>query len=275
MEVFVNGQFLPTSQATISVQDRGLLYGDGLFETLRAEAGRPLWLGRHLARLRQSAAALNLTLPPAFPWEFKILELLQRNNLAQNLAAVKILVTRGEIAVLGLPPTDQPTIILYAREYEPPSNEEYRTGWPVLTFPEPRLNFLGRHKTLNYLFCLAARQYAVDRGGREGLILEADGTVSEGAATAVIWQEADTFFTPQARSALASVTVSVLQEALGHQGITLMAKSVTVDKLASAQAVWMANSLMGLLPISFLDGQSLTVSGETARLNNLLWSEAA
>jgi branched-subunit amino acid aminotransferase/4-amino-4-deoxychorismate lyase len=275
MEIFVNGQFLPTSQATISVQDRGLLYGDGLFETIRAEAGRPLWLGRHLARLGQSAAALNLTLPPAFPWEFKILELLQRNSLAQNLAAVKILVTRGEIATLGLPPTDQPTIILYARKYEPPSNEEYHTGWPMLTFPEPRLNFLGSHNTLNYLFCLAARQYAVDRGGREGLILEADGTVSEGAATAVIWQEADTFFTPQSRSALASVTVSVLQEALGRQGITLMAKSVTEDKLASAQAVWMANSLMGLLPVSFLDGHALAVSGETARLNTLLWSDAA
>ena len=51
MEVFVNGKFLPASQATVSVQDRGLLYGDGLFETIRAEAGRPLWLRQHLTRL--------------------------------------------------------------------------------------------------------------------------------------------------------------------------------------------------------------------------------
>ena len=125
MEVFVNGQFLPISQATVSVQDRGLLYGDGLFETIRAEAGRPLWLGHHLARLAQSAAALNLTLPPDFPWEIKILELLQRNHLERHLAAVKILITRGEIATLGLPETDQPTIIIYARKYEPPPAEEY------------------------------------------------------------------------------------------------------------------------------------------------------
>ena len=144
MEVFVNGQFLPTSQATVSVQDRGLLYGDGLFETMRAEAGRPLWLERHLTRLGQSAAALNITLPHDFPWKIKIRELLQRNNLGHNLAAVKILITRGENATLGLPQTDQPTIIMYARKYTPPSNEEYRTGWPVISFPEPRLNFLGK-----------------------------------------------------------------------------------------------------------------------------------
>ena len=134
-------------------------------------------------------------LPPDFPWENKILELLQRNHLECQPAAVKILFTRGEIATLGLPETDQPTIIIYARKYEPPPAEEYKGGWPVITFPERRLNFLGRHKSLNYLFCLAARQYALDRGGREGLILEADGPVSEGAATAIIWQEADTFFT--------------------------------------------------------------------------------
>ena len=229
--VFVNGQFLPTSQATVSVQDRGLLYGDGLFETMRAEAGRPLWLERHLNRLRQSAAALNITLPLDFPWKIKIRELLQRNNFGGNFAAVKILVTRGESAVLGLPQTDQPTIILYARKYEPPPNEDYRTGWPVISFPELRLSFLGKHKSLNYLFSLAARQYALDRGGREGLILEADGTVSEGAATAIIWQEADTFFSPQTASALASVTVTVLQETLGRRGNTLTVKPATIETL--------------------------------------------
>jgi branched-subunit amino acid aminotransferase/4-amino-4-deoxychorismate lyase len=274
LEVFVNGQFLPTSQATVSVQDRGLLYGDGLFETIRSEAGRPLWLERHLTRLGRSAAALNITLPHDFPWKNKIRELLQRNNMEDNLAAMKILITRGENATLGLPQTDKSTIIIYARNYTPPANEEYRTGWPIMTFPEPRTNFLGRHKSLNYLFCLAARQYALDRGGREGLILEADGTVSEGAATAIIWQEADTFFTPKAASALPSVTVTVLQEALSHQGAALTVKPATIDKLISAQGVWVANSLMGLLPVSLLDGQALALSRETGRLNTLLWSEA-
>ena len=218
MEVFVNGQFLPASQATVSVQDRGLLYGDGLFETLRAEAGRPLWLGAHLERLAQSAAVINLTPPPDFPWENQIRELLERNGLGRGLAAVKILITRGEIAALGLPETDEPTIIIYARQYEPPPPEEYRTGWPVVSFPERRTSFLGRHKSLNYLFCLAARQYAVDRGGREGLILEADGTVSEGSTTGVLWQEGRWLLHTPGWQCFTSVTVTMLREALSHAG---------------------------------------------------------
>ncbi len=273
MEVFVNGKFLPVAQATVSVQDRGLLYGDGLFETIRAEAGRPLWLKQHLARLEQSAFVLNLTLPRHFPWESRIQELLERNGLAGNLAAVKILITRGAIATLGLPEPEQPTIIIYARKYEPPPAEEYKAGWPVIRFPEHRVNFLSRHKSLNYLFCLAARQYAVDRGGREGLILEADGTVAEGATTAVVWQEGNTFLTPRAGNALASVTVDILRKVLSRQGANLTAAPATFARLTASQGLWLANSLIGLLPVASVDGQALAISSETARLNTLLWSE--
>lgn len=272
MDVLVNGHFLPASQATVSVQDRGLLYGDGLFETLRAEAGRPLWLRSHLARLQQSGAAINLALPEV-PWESQIRELLQRNGLDQGLAAVKILITRGEIPTLGLPVSHQPTVIIYARPYEPPPAAEYRSGWPVVSFPERRKSFLGRHKSLNYLFCLAARQHAVDRGAREGLILEADGTVSEGSTTAILWQEDDGFFTPRAGSSLASVTVARLHEALSRQGRAVIAKPITLDRLAQTQGIWLANSLIGLLPVSSLDGQAVAVSDHTPWLNQLLWSE--
>lgn len=274
MEVFVNGHFLPASQATVSVQDRGLLYGDGFFETIRADRGRPLWLRQHLERLGQSATALNLALPADFPWEGRITELLGRNGLADGLAAVKILVTRGEIAALGLPATDRPTIIIYSRRYEPPPAAEYDLGWPVVIFPELRTSFLSRHKSLNYLFCLAARQYAVDRGGREGLILEADGTVAEGATAAIVWLEDGDYHTPAAGNALPSVTVAVLTQSLSRTGVTVAKVSATVERLLTAQAAWLANSLMGLVPIAALDGRVLPVSQETSRLNELIWSEA-
>lgn len=274
MEVFVNGQFLPLSQATVSVQDRGLLYGDGLFETIRAEAGEPLWLDRHLTRLAQSSAVLNLALPPEFPWKDRIKELLQRNSLITDAAAVKVLITRGENGTLGLPKTSRPTIIISARNYLPPPAEDYESGWPVVTFPERRLNYLSRHKTLNYLFCLAARQYAMDQGGREGLILSTDGSIAEGATTAIIWQEEKNFFTPGTDNALASVTVAVFRAALTRRGLGLSAATATEARLAASQGIWLANSLIGLLPISSLNGQSLAISTKTAGLNNMLWSEA-
>lgn len=274
MEVFINGQFQPASRATVSVQDRGLLYGDGLFETLRAEGGRPVWLQHHLARLTRSAAALNLPLPPQLPWAETIVALLGRNNLATGTAAVKILITRGETAVLGLPATDRPTVIISARPYTPPPPADYRQGWPVVCFPERRQCFLGNHKSLNYLFSLAARQYALDHGGQEALILEADGTVAEGAAAGLLWQEGGAYYTPQAANALPSVTLTVLEEILQRQGVALRRAMLPVARLLQAEGAWLANSLMGLVPISSVDGQPLALSPATDRLNEMLWSES-
>ena len=112
----------------------------------------------------------------------------------------------------------------------------------------------------------------MDRGGREGLLLEADGTVAEGAATAVLWQEGE-LCTPRPGSALPSVTVAGLRRRLASAGAGLNPETRDAGILAAAQGVWLANSLMGLLPVSSLDGQPLAVSGATARLNELLWSE--
>ncbi|AEB10153.1 aminotransferase class IV [Desulfobacca acetoxidans] len=275
MDIFLNGQFLPLSEAKISVQDRGLLYGDGLFETIRAEAGRPWWLAEHLARLSDGAAILRITLPPDFPWGEHLRELVARNGLKNQIAAAKIIITRGEAPELGLPRADRPTLIISARPYTPPTPGEYRQGWPVVSFAERRSSFLGQCKSLNYLFCLAARQYALDRGAREGLILEADGTVSEGAATGIFWRENGVFFRPLAPSALPSVTLAVLQRALRGQGVAFQVSPASLARLARAEGVWLANSLIGVMPVSSLDGCAVPMSPDTKRLNDLLWSEVA
>ncbi|MFP3868806.1 MAG: aminotransferase class IV [Desulfobacteraceae bacterium] len=272
--IFVNQRLVPEKEALISVNDRGWLYGDGFFETMRAEAGRVLFLSEHLARLTASCQQLLIKLPRDFPWVEHIAALLAHNDLGAGLAVVKILVTRGSVAGLGLPPSDHPTIVIYARPYEPPPATEYQQGWPVAIFPERRASFLGRHKSLNYLFCLAARQYALDRGGREALILEADGTVSEGAATGLIFAEAGGYFTPQAASALPSITVAMVQRGLGRRGDILSWVPTTVERLAQAQGVWLANSLMGVLPVASLDDRNLAGSPQTEFLNQCLWSEA-
>ncbi len=274
MVVFLNGRFLPADQAMISVQDRGFLYGDGLFETLRVQGGRPLWLKQHLARLSASAAALRLPLPTDFPWDETIQTLVRRNGLAQGMAAVKILLTRGEVAMLGLPTAAQPTLLISARPYTPPPAADYQQGWPVVCFPEKRAIFLGQHKSLNYLFCLAARQYALDHGCREALLLEADGTVGEAAAAGLLWQEGEAYLVPAAASSLPSVTLTVLAELLQKHGRELQRQKASVSRLLRATGVWLANSLMGLLPVAAIDGQPVALSPTTPWLNDLLWSEA-
>jgi branched-chain amino acid aminotransferase len=273
--VWINDELSPLSQARVSVEDRGFLYGDGFFETLRAQDGRVLFLHEHLERLRASAQAFRINFPDQVPWEERLARLLADNGLQQGAGAVKILLTRGEAGGLGLTTGATPTLIIWARPYQPPAPEEYQAGWPVAVFPERRTTFVGGHKSLNYLFYLAARQYALDRGAKEALILEADGLVSEGAATSLIVALHDRFLTPAAPSALPGVTVAVLARALQRQGRNLERGQLQLPRVQKADGIWLANSLMGVMPVSSLAGQSVLQSPEKTKfLQECLAEEA-
>jgi branched-chain amino acid aminotransferase/para-aminobenzoate synthetase component 1 len=222
--VWLNDNLIPLDQARVSVNDRGFLYGDGLFETLRADDGRVLFLPEHLERLAASARAFRLPFPENIPWEERLARLLAANGLGRGPARVKILLSRGEAAGLGLPPSSRPTLVIWAQLYTPPSPEEYAAGWPVVVFPEGRATFVGRHKNLNYLFYLAARQFALDRGAKEALILDPDGLVSEGAATSLVYLCQGRYYTPASASALPGVTLTVLGRGLAARGLVLEAR---------------------------------------------------
>jgi branched-chain amino acid aminotransferase len=266
--VWLNEGLIPISQARVSVNDRGFLYGDGLFETLRAEAGKARFLKEHLERLKNSAQAFRLPFP-TIPWEERLSQLLQANSLIRGLARIKILLTRGEAPGLGLPGDCRPTLVIWASRYTPPTPGEYAAGWPVVIFPEGRSTFVGRHKSLNYLFYLAARQYALDHGAKEALILEADGLVSEGAATSLVYLYQGQFYTPETASALPGVTLAVLCQGLTARGRTIKARSLSVNQLQAVEGLWLANSLMGLMPVAAINGTPLPLSGATAFLQEV------
>ena len=241
--VWLNDNLIPLAQARVSVNDRGFLFGDGLFETLRAESGRVLCLPEHLERLEASARVFNLPFSGAVPWQERLTALLAANGLSLGPARIKILLSRGGAEGLGLPEECRPTLVIWAQPYSPPSPEAYAAGWPVAVFPEGRSTFLGRHKSLNYLFYLAARQYALDRGAKEALILEADGLVSEGAATSLVYLHQGRYCTPASASALPGVTLAILSRGLSARGLTLEARPTTLAQLQEAQGL-----LAGQLP---------------------------
>jgi branched-chain amino acid aminotransferase len=268
--VWLNDELVPLSQAQVSVNDRGFQFGDGLFETLRADAGRVFFLKEHLERLQASAQTLRLPFPAAIPWEERLSELLTANGLTAGPARLKILLSRGVVPGLGLPEGSHPTLVIWAQPYAPPSVAEYAAGWPVVVFPEPRSTFLGRHKSLNYLFYLAARQYAADKGAQEALVCEAGGLVSEGAATSLVYLRDGQFYTPEAESALPGVTLAVLGRGLAGRGRTLTFRPTTVADLGAAQGLWLANSLLGLMPVAAIDGTPLPQSDATAFLQEVL-----
>jgi branched-subunit amino acid aminotransferase/4-amino-4-deoxychorismate lyase len=268
--VWLNDELRPISQARVPVNDRGLLYGDGLFETLRAEAGRVHFLSEHLERLAASARVFRLSFPANVPWGERLGQLLAANGLSRGPARVKILLTRGVAPGLGLPSGCRPTLVIYAEAYTPPGPEACAAGWPVVVFPEGRSTFMGRHKSLNYLFYLAARQFALDQGAKEALILEADGLVSEGAATSLVYLHQGHYYQPAAASALPGVTVTVLGRGLAARGLPLKARRTTVAQLQAADGLWLTNSLMGLMPVAAVNGAPLPVSAATAFLQEVL-----
>jgi branched-subunit amino acid aminotransferase/4-amino-4-deoxychorismate lyase len=268
--VWLNDELIPVSQARVSVNDRGFQYGDGFFETLRAEAGRIQFLEEHLARLRASATAFRLPFPEDLPWRERLARLLAANGLSRGPARVKILLSRGEAEGLGLPEDCRPSLVIWAHPYTPPTPAEYAAGWPVVVFPEGRSTFVGRHKSLNYLFYLAARQYALNRGAKEALILEADGLVSEGAATSLVYLYQGRYFTPAAASALPGVTLAGLRRGLTDRGLSLEGRPTTVVQLQETDGLWLANSLMGLMPVAAVDGAPVPLSDATAFLQEVL-----
>jgi len=271
--VWLNDDLIPLAQARVPVNDRGFLYGDGLFETLRADGGRVHFLTEHLERLAASARAFRLPFPENTPWQERLTQLLAANGLSRGPARVKILLTRGAAEGLGLPEKCRPTLVIYAQPYIPPSSEEYAAGWPVVVFPEGRSTFVGRHKSLNYLFYLAARQFALDRGAREALILEADGLVSEGAATSLICLHQGQYYRPASASALAGVTAAVLGRRLAARGLSLEARRTTVAQLKAADGLWLANSLMGLMPVAAVDEAPAPVNPAATAFLHAVWAD--
>ncbi len=124
--IFINGRILPEEEAVLSPYDRGFLFGDGLFETIKADPGGVYFLDRHLARLKEGADFLKIPFPDFDNPGGIIRELLNRNRLSQG-AAVKICLTRGihEGPLSLYAPRSSPTLLVMARPYHPPAPADW------------------------------------------------------------------------------------------------------------------------------------------------------
>lgn len=255
--LWLNGRFLPLEQAAISPLDRGFLYGDGLFETLRAQEGRALWLEEHLVRLKASARFLRLPTPEDIDWPSVIGGLLARNGLQQGLARVKIVLTRGEHSDLGLPPPALPTLLVTAQAYRQPTPQDYQAGWRLGSFRQGAAPALAGHKSLNFLFYLWARQEARQGGADEALILDAQGRVAETSLGSLLCRADGRWWTPASPHSLPGLTLARLRGLLAGDGQAVEQRPATPADLAACPTAWVLNSLMGIMPVSHLDGQAL------------------
>jgi len=255
--IWLNGRFTPLSKARISPLDRGFLYGDGIFETIRADRGKISWLSTHVERLQESLSLLRITLDPTPDWKYTLQRLLEENRLDSGVAAIKIIVTRGISNRLGLPAPQKPTVCATATSYDPPQRESYDTGWKLHVYTEGRAPALSRFKSLNYLFFLTARQAAVDVGCDMAVILDHHGFVTETCAGTLLAKTDGQWWTPQSSFQLPGTTLRCLSAIMENSGLKIEARAARIEDFFSAQTVWTLNSLIGIMPVVQIDGHPL------------------
>ncbi len=266
--MLINGQ--PGTQ--VSAFDRGLQYGDGLFETLRWEQGRLRWFERHLARLALGCERLGISLPdPA-------LLRAEAAALAQGLprALLKIIVTRGMASVRGYRPggDERPTRIVAAYDWPSPPAAEFRVGLsPVRLGANPLLAGL---KHLNRLEQVLAQRAAAAAGLHEVLMCSADGAVVCGSMSNLFVWQGDELLTPAPGDcAVAGVMRSLLIETAPRLGLQVRLRTLRPAELAAARAIILTNVRLGLQPVHWYEGRRLELDPRGVRLQELIDGTAA
>lgn len=262
-QVCVNGEWVPAGAARVDAADRGLLYGYGLFETIRVWRGRPILLERHLDRLFASAPVVGLTLP----WDRDTLarlvaECAVRNGVEEG--GVRLTVTAGPGPAFA-PGGAAPGLVLTARRGPLYSEDAYGRGYRAVIAAVRRNHRspLAGVKSLNYLDNLLARREAAARGADEALLLNVNGELAEGAATNLFFVRRGRLCTPEvACGALPGVARGRVLElarpaaAAGEAGwVAVEAGRYGPEALVEADEAFLTNALMGVMPLVAVDGR--------------------
>lgn len=277
MLVYLDGRFVPKGEARVSVFDHGYLYGDGVFEGLRAYHGRVFKLEDHVRRLYDSAKAIMLEIP-ATPEEMGriIVESCRRNALRE--AYIRVVVSRGE-GGLDLDPRKcpHPTVVVIAGVLELFPPELYTTGLQVMTVATRRNICEGvnpRIKSLNYLNNVLAKIEANLAGYSEVLMLNHDGYVAEGTGDNVFLVDArDTLVTPPVSAGiLEGITRNTILELALRLGMRAEEKLITRYDVHIAAECFLTGTAAEVIPVTSVDGRRIG-SGRVGPITQLLIEE--
>ena len=256
MKIFVNEKIIDEKKAVISVFDRGMLYGDGLFETMRSYGGKVLALDKHLNRLYHSAGLINIKISKDKRYiKYIIYKLLRANRLKD--AYIRLAVTRGKGRV-GLDATtivDQGMVIIVKR-FAPYPQRLYKRGVSLFTSSIKRneQSFLSNIKSLNYLSNIMARMEAQSLNADDALLLNTRGEVAESAVSNIFMIKGEDLITPTIKSGiLPGITREIVLSMALKLGLRPAEKRIRPAELKKADEVFLTNTLMEVLPVRKID----------------------
>jgi branched-subunit amino acid aminotransferase/4-amino-4-deoxychorismate lyase len=287
MLILLNGRFVSEEQAVVSVFDRGFLYGDGLFETMRVRNGKPFRWTQHLERLQRGAEFLRIK-PPFTADALRAFahELVARNRMPDSV--LRLTLSRG-IGLRGYSPrgAEQPVLVMAlhpltgapgsdSARFEARAGLEggargasFAPGWRLVTssFRLAANDPLARFKTCNKLPQILARAEADAAGADEALLLNASGFMAEASGSNVFWVEGRTVCTPPLESGiLPGVTRAAVLEICRSLGLESREGNAAPDTLKSADGVFLSLSSRGVVEARLLDGVALKQSPMTGQI---------
>jgi branched-chain amino acid aminotransferase len=276
LQVCIDGAFYPKSQAKVSVFDHGLLYGDGVFEGIRAYNGVVFKLKEHVDRLYRSAHMIMLEIPMSKEQMIQaVLETLRKNNL--NDAYIRLVVTRG-VGDLGLNPKKcaRPTIIVITDTIALHNDGAKQNGVTAM------LSWVKRDpvdatsheiKSLNYLNSILAKIEANISGVDEAICLDKNGFVCEGVAENIFMANNGRLFTPPSYTgALPGITAHEVMNLARRLGYEVEEKNITPYELFNAQEVFFTGTAAEVVPVREIN-KRLINSGKPGPITRRLMEE--
>jgi len=263
MLVYLNGHFLAPEDARVSVFDHGFLYGDGIYETLRAYRGAVFLLDRHLERLQRSADAIALTLPLS-PEEIAaaIRESLAVNKLQD--AYIRIQLSRGP-GEIGLDPAlcPVPTVVIVVKPFHDYPREQYEQGVAVAIVRTRRNHPLALDpaiKSTNFLNNILAKTESLRAGAYEGIMLNWKGYVAEGTISNIFTVRKGVLHTPhRSTGILGGVTRALVLQIAERSRIKVREVMLRPRDLDNADECFITNTTIEVLPVTSVDGRTVGV----------------
>jgi len=259
--VYMGGEYVPLSEAKVSVLDHGLLYGDGAFEGIRMYNGRVFKLKEHIRRLLDCAKVLMLDIPLSQEeLEQVVCETCRKNQLRDGY--IRLVVTRG-VGDLGLSPTKCPTpyVFCIAATISLYPEEMYKTGIPVITAQQRRNNptiLDPQIKSLNYLNNILAKIEANHAGAQEAIMLAQNGVVAECTADNIFIVRDGVIYTPPIYcGALDGITRQTVIDLARGAGYTLLEQEFTLFNVYSADECFLTGTGAECVPVCSADRRTI------------------
>jgi D-alanine transaminase len=257
---YVNGRYLAHADAGVHIEDRGLQFGDSIYEVWGVRGGRLLDETGHLDRLERSLKALELAAPMSREaLRFVLREVMRRNRLSDGLLYLQV--TRGAFRRDHPIPAEiaKPTVIVTAKTIAPSATAaKLRDGIKVIT--QPDLRWAWRDiKTTQLLPNLLAKTAAKRAGAGESWLIDGEGFVTEGGSANawIVTADGDVVTHPLGRDILPGITRSVVMASAQEEGIAVQERKFTVAEVLSAREAFITGASGAAVPVLAIDGKPI------------------